>query len=112
MFLDDEKATARIRIGRKSTSLWVAVTALTACVVMMLALIGTAHADDLPTLSQVLAPQLLIGNGPNADQRILFSALMVVFSLAAAGLWRLSLRPPAGNSDRSKKRSRGKISQS
>ncbi|WP_137130302.1 hypothetical protein [Rhizobium sp. FY34] len=110
MFLDDEEATARIRLRRKNTSLWVAVTALTACVVMMLALIGTAHADDLPTFSQVLTPQLLVGNGPNADQRILFSALMVAFSVAAAGLWRLSLRPPT--SDRRKKRSRDHINQS
>ncbi len=94
MFLDDEEATARIRIRRKSVSLWVAVTALVACTIMMFALIDTAGASEVPTLSQVVAPQLLLDTTTDFDHRILYGALMVVFSVAAAGLWRLSLRQP------------------
>jgi hypothetical protein len=110
MFLDDEEATAQIRIRRRSASLWVAVTALAACVVMMLALVGTARADQVPTLSQVFTPQLMVNDGPTTDQRILFSALMVVFSVAAAGLWRLSFRAPSANHPA--RQTRGRISQS
>lgn len=109
MFLDDEEATARIRIRRQTASLWVAVTALAACVVMMLALVGTAKADQLPTLSQVFTPQLMINDGPSTDQRILFGALMLVFSVAAAGLWRLSFKAPSAKG--STKPSQHQISQ-
>jgi hypothetical protein len=109
MFLDDEEATARIRIRRTSVSLWVAVTALAACVVMMLALVGTARADQMPTMSQVFAPQLMVNDGPSTDQRILFGALIVVFSVAAAGLWRLSFRAPSAK--HAARQTRGRISQ-
>jgi asparagine N-glycosylation enzyme membrane subunit Stt3 len=92
MFLDDEEATARIRTRRLSGSLWVAVTALAACVLMMLALVGTASAQDISSLSQVVTPQLLLKTDAAGDQRLIFGALTLVFCVAAAGLWRLSFR--------------------
>lgn len=92
MFLDDEEATARIRTRRLNGSFWVAVTALIACVVMMLALVGTADAQDFSSFSQILTPQLLLKTDPAGDQRLIFGALTLVFSVAAAGLWRLSFR--------------------
>lgn len=104
MFLDDEEATTRLRIRRLSSSIWIAAAALAACLVMMLALVETAQAGELPTLSEVVVPQLLLSPGAAGDQRILFGALTLVFTLAAAGLWRLSFRdlPPktrSGNED-------------
>jgi hypothetical protein len=100
MFLDDEDATARIRRRRARSGFWVAVTAVTACVVMMTALAGTARAEDVSHISQVIAPQLLLDGGPSADSRLLFGVLTVVFSMAAAGLWFWSFRGTAGHRTR------------
>jgi hypothetical protein len=91
MFVDDEKASARIRRHRTRSSLWVAATTLAACLVTTLVLVNTASATETATLSQVVTPQLLL-QAPTADSRAIFSAIIVVFSIAAAGLWRLSFR--------------------
>lgn len=92
MFVDDEEATARIRTRRLNGSIWVAITALIACVVMMMALVGTADAQDFSSFSEILTPQLLLKTDPAGDQRLIFGALTLVFCIAAAGLWRLSFR--------------------
>ena len=87
MFLDDEEATAHIRKRRAGSSLWVAVTAVTACILMMAALVGTASAQEVSRVAQVITPQLLVDGSATADSRLLYGGLMVVFSIAAAGLW-------------------------
>lgn len=87
MFLDDEEATVRIRLRQRFSTLWVAVTALFACVLMMLALIGTARAADIRTVSEIMTPQLMLSGSVDFDTRTIFCALIIVFSVAAAGLW-------------------------
>ena len=61
---------------------------------------GTARAEDVSHISQVIAPQLLLDGGPSADSRLLFGVLTVVFSMAAAGLWFWSFRGTAGHRTR------------
>lgn len=97
MFLDDEEATVRIRIRQSFSTLWVAATALLACVVMMLAIIGNARAADMRSISEIVTPQLLLGETVGFDTRTIFSALIVVFSVAAAGLWLRIFRMPVSN---------------
>ncbi|SIQ22634.1 hypothetical protein SAMN05880590_102674 [Rhizobium sp. RU35A] len=92
MFLDDEEATTRLRLRRLGSSIWIAAAALAACVVMMLALVERAQAGELPTFSEVVVPQLLFSPASSGDQRVLFGALTLIFTMAAAGLWRLSFR--------------------
>lgn len=95
MFLDDEEATVHLRIRQRCSSLWVAGTALFACVLMMLALIGTAQAADMRTVSEIMTPQLMLGSQGILDTRVIFSALTIIFSIAAAGLWLRIFRMPA-----------------
>jgi hypothetical protein len=95
MFLDDEDASLTIRSHRAGSSFWVAATAVTACIVMMAALVGTARAEDISHVSQVIAPQLLLDGGPLAHSRLLFGSLTIIFSVAAAGLWFRSFRGTA-----------------
>jgi hypothetical protein len=92
MFLDDEQATARIRTRRMKSTVWVAATTLAACLVTIMALANSAMANDYPTLSEVITPQLLVEAPVSPDQQMLFGALITIFSVAAAGLWRLSFR--------------------
>ena len=95
MFLDDEEAAGRIRIRQRFGTLWVAVTALFACVLMMLALVGTASAADMRSVSEIMTPQLLLWNAGTLDTRTIFAALILIFSVAAAGLWLRIFRLPA-----------------
>ncbi len=111
MFLDDEETTARLRFRRKGISLWVAITALAACAVMMLVLVDTAGAAEIRHLSEVISPQLLLDRSPTPDQRLLYGGLIVTFSIAAAGLWRRSFRKALSADDRARSHG-GRISRS
>lgn len=107
MFLDDEEATTRIRLHRKGINLWVAVTALAACTLMIFALAGTASASEISNWSQIVTPQLLLETGPAPDHRILSMALILIFSVAAAGLWHRSFRQSGAPKDETRARSHG-----
>ncbi|MCY1668247.1 hypothetical protein [Rhizobium sp. SL86] len=111
MFLDDEEATTRIRLRRKGISLWVAITALAACAVMMLVLVDTAGAAEIRNWSEIVSPQLLLDRTPTPDQRLLYAGLILTFSIAAAGLWRRSFRQALSGEDRARSHG-GRISRS
>ncbi|MGE6741664.1 hypothetical protein ACQKGC_15430 [Allorhizobium pseudoryzae] len=111
MFLDDEETTTRLRFRRKGISLWVAITALAACAVMMLVLVDTAGAAEIRTWSEVVTPQLLLDRTPTPDQRVLYGGLILTFSIAAAGLWRRSFRQSLSAEDRARSHG-GRISRS
>lgn len=100
MFLDDEEATVRIRICQRFSTVWIAGTALFACVLMMLALIGTAQAADMRMMSEIVTPQVMLGSQEAMDTRMIFSALTIIFSIAAAGLWLRIFRLPVQGSTR------------
>ena len=100
MFLDDEEASVRIRIRQRFSSVLVAGTALLACVLMMLALIDAAQAAEMRTVSEIVTPQLMLGTQGPMDTRMIFSALTIIFSIAAAGLWLRIFRLPTQGSTR------------
>ncbi|TCL74790.1 hypothetical protein [Rhizobium sp. BK251] len=47
MFLDDENATRRLRSRNRLSFVWLAAIILVACVVMLLGVISTVHAESM-----------------------------------------------------------------
>lgn len=95
MFLDDEQMAVQIRNRQTKGRYIVALTVVLACLVTTLATVGTAAASEMPQLSEILTPQLLLSPPASDSTQLVFGGFIAVCSVAAAGLWRLSFRAPA-----------------
>lgn len=95
MFLDDEQNTVKIRNRRAGSSLLVAGTVFFAVLLTTFAVVGNASASELPGISQVVTPQLLLAEPADSHTRLIYGGFIALSSVVAAGFWRVSFRMPA-----------------
>ncbi|MFD1747080.1 hypothetical protein ACFSE1_16520 [Rhizobium helianthi] len=94
MFLDDEQSTVKIRNRQRSASFLVAGTVFFAVILTTFAIVGTASASELPGISQMVTPQLLLAEPADSHTRLIYGGFIALCSVAAAGFWRVSFRMP------------------
>lgn len=99
MFLDDEQMAVQIRNRQRKGRYIVALTVVLACLVTTIATVGSASASEVPQLSEILTPQLLLSAPADSNTQLVFGGFIAICSLAAAGLWRLSFRAPSGRGE-------------